>query len=179
MAVCIFGIGVMGVVAMQGVVSTSNRHAKALATATHIAQSWVEHMAVDATRWNQTYPRSTNTVWLSAANGNWVRPDWNANENFGAAFDALGQPLDDTSLTPPPGTPGPVFCTHVRLVSLIDELNSPGHGLMRVDVRVFWARDGEANTPDFCTAPQVLAVGSAPDRYHFVYKSTAVRQTSN
>ncbi len=172
MAVCIFGFGVMGVIAMQKVTNTSNRHAKNLAIATHVAQSWVEHLAVDATRWNQSQSLATNTVWLSSP-ANWSIPAYNATEDFGPGFDALGQPLATANLGQS------VFCTHIRVVPLISELNSPGNGLLRVDVRVFWPRDGEVQDANFCTTANATSVGQAPDRYHFVYKSTAVRQTSN
>lgn len=173
MAVCIFGFGVMGVVAMQKVTSTSNRHAKNLATATHVAQSWVEHLSVDATRWNQTQSLATNTVWLNSP-ANWSFPDFSPSEDFGPAFDALGQPLPEARAGEA------VFCTHVRVVPLISEVASPGNGLLRVDVRVFWPRDGEVQDTGFCTTSgDVNAIGQAPSRYHFVYKSTAVRQTSN
>jgi hypothetical protein len=172
MAVCIFGFGVMGVIAMQKVTSSSNRHAKSLATGTHVAQSWVEHLAVDATRWNQSLSLAGNTVWLSSP-VNWSLPAYSATEDFGPAFDALGQPLADAEQA--------VFCTHIRVVPLISELNSPGNGLLRVDVRVFWPRDGEVQDAKYCTAAvnATTDIGQHPEKYHFVYKSTAVRQTSN
>src|SRR6476659_3501314 len=88
MAVCVFGIGVVGIIAMQKVTATSNRHAKNLATATHVAESWLEHMAVDATRWTQLMPRlSGNSVWLPGTTDTWIRPAFNAKEGFGPAFD--------------------------------------------------------------------------------------------
>ncbi len=172
MAVCIFGFGVMGVIAMQKVTNTSNRHAKNLATATHVTQSWLEHLSVDATRWNQSQSLATNTVWLGSP-VNWSLPTYSATEDFGPAFDALGQPLADAEQA--------VFCTHIRVVPLISELNSPGNGLLRVDVRVFWPRDGEAQDAKYCTGAvnPTSDIGQHPEKYHFVYKSTAVRQTSN
>jgi type IV pilus assembly protein PilV len=181
MALAVFGIGVVGVIAMQKVTSTSNRHAKNLATATHIAQSWLERLAVDATRWDQSHTLAATTTWLKAAqplaNATWQLPAADTvTELFGPGFGALGQPL------PAPGSAGEiVFCTHLRLTYLIDPASQPGNGLIRAEVRVFWPRDGEpyANGADYCDAgANATNIGRAPESFHFVYKSTAIRQTS-
>jgi hypothetical protein len=179
MALAVFGIGVVGVIAMQKVTSTSNRHAKNLATATHIAQSWLERLAVDASRWDQSHAIA-NTTWLTAtqtmANAAWQLPAASVTEGFGPGFGALGQPL------PAPGSAGEiVFCTHLRLTYLIDPVSQPGNGLVRAEVRVFWPRDGEpyANGAAYCAAAQnATTIGQTPNAFHFVYKSTAIRQTS-
>jgi hypothetical protein len=176
MALSVFGIGVVGVVGMQKVTATSNRHAKNLATATHIAQSWLERLAVDAMRWDQTRGLN-NTTWLQtaqlAANATWQLPTLEpVTERFGPGFGALGQTL--------PATAEIVFCTHIRLTHLLDPASQPTNGLIRAEVRVFWPRDGEtfANGAPYCTPATVAAIGQAPEAFHFVYKSTAVRQTS-
>lgn len=175
MALSIFGIGVVGVIAMQRVTSSSNRHAKNLATATHIAQSWLDRLAVDASRWDQSQPL-TNTTWLNLEQGDWILPTANAAQGFGPGFGALGQPI-----TLPADASQIVFCTHLRLSSLISPNTQPGNGLIRVEVRVFWPRDGESfnGGAAYCdAAANVTTIGRSPQAFHFVYKSTAVRQTS-
>ncbi len=179
MALAVFGIGVVGVIAMQKVTSTSNRHAKNLATATHIAQSWLERLAVDASRWDQSRAL-VNTVWLTnaqpMANAVWFLPAANATEGFGPGFGALGQPLPNAA-----SANEIVFCTHLRLTFLINPNTQPGNGLIRAEVRVFWPRDGEpfANGAAYCAAAaNATTIGQTPEAFHFVYKSTAIRQTS-
>ncbi len=177
MALAVFGIGVVGVIAMQRVTSTSNRHAKNLATATHIAQSWLERLAVDASRWDQSRP-ITDTTWLSATKGPteaaWHLPATSTTAGFGAGFGALGQPI-----TAAANASQIVFCTHLRLTYLLPPTAQPGNGLVRAEVRVFWPRDGEAYANgDYCKTGIETALGRTPEAFHFVYKATAIRQTS-
>lgn len=177
MAIGIFAIGITGVAAMQKVTSSSNAHAKNLAIAASVAQGWQEMLAVDALIWTNSQPDVSlaNTTWLNGVTANdnvWVLPAENATATFGPAFDARGSFVNQAS-------PEAVFCTHVRLTRLI---NTPASGLVRTEVRVFWPKEGQVWNAgaDYCDAGANPAViGAATQNFHFVYNTTAVRQTPN
>jgi len=167
MALAIFAVGITGVAAMQKVTSVSNAHAKNLAIASHVAQSWLDGLTVDAYSWTQLdSTRTTNTQWLSAMTSPpaWVMPG-PPTTTFGPGFDALG------SFT---ATAADVaFCTHIRLSPLIA---TAGSQLIRTEVRVFWPVVGGGFAGDVCSAT-IEEVTTDTERFHTVYKSSAVRQT--
>lgn len=186
MAMGVFAIGITGISAMQAATSASNRHAKNLAIANAIAKTWHEELAVDATQWT-----IQNDV-IGLAQTNWVKQvelgDLGAAPWFlpttvgtmGASFDALGNFTTDAAQA--------VFCTHVRLTRLI---RTQGSGLIRADVRVFWPKFGhDWNQQNYCSAavnPDTFAPFTPSttgtdetevDNFHFVYSTSAIRQTS-
>lgn len=187
MSVAILTVGVGGVVAMQKVTVTSNQHAKNLAIATQVGQAWMDQLRADALTWNHPSAQIAtsdlaDTVWLANAQsraGQWFRPAWNDNREFGATFDAQGRPTD-----PDAEDVGIRFCTHLRLTFLYPPPPAgtmAGNALMRAEVRVFWLRDGQAsvgNVPICDDAEDATAVGSATDRFHFVYNTSAIRQNT-
>lgn len=177
MALAVFGVGITGVIALQKVTGASNQHARNLALANHVAQSWIERLAADATTWTDVHP-ITNTIWLQEVDAEdaWFLPT--TSDGFGPRFGALGQPLaaDQAAQT--------VFCTHLRLTMLIDPVGVatsgvpaiPNNGMIRTEVRVFWPRNARA-AADYCTEAEVADVGEAVQDFHFVYQATAVRQS--
>ncbi|MES1176717.1 MAG: prepilin-type N-terminal cleavage/methylation domain-containing protein [Myxococcales bacterium] len=182
MAISIFGIGVSGIIAMEKVTSVSNAHAKNLAIATHIAESWLDVLAIDATAW--TAPGSPgavgligNTTFLKSVTANantvnsWTLPTYSNTLAFGPAFDALGDPIDPASTTPV------AFCSHLRL-SWLYQPSTTGNGLIRAEVRVFWLKDGAGFAQNMCTTGQIANVGAATDAFHFVQKITAIRENT-
>jgi prepilin-type N-terminal cleavage/methylation domain-containing protein len=182
MALAIFGVGVTGVIALQKVTGASNQHARNLAIANHVGQSWLERLAADATSWThlsngalQLGPR-----WLGEVDnspGTWFLPS--TQDGFGARFGALGQPLDADE------SDQTVFCAHLRLTML----NSPqgatatglpvarNNGLLRAEVRVLWPRNARA-AADYCSDGTVQTTGQDVQSFHFVYQATAIRQSS-
>jgi len=186
MSLAILTIGVTGVVAMQKVTISSGQHARDLAIATQVAQAWIDQLRTDALTWNHPSARQATsdldqTIWLSALVGNdstdFMLPAWSDARKFGPAFDVQGKPVD---VSDPDNVPHARFCTQIRLSWPYPETEPMlGNGLIRVEVRVFWPRDGVAplDGNDVCGgAPD--AVGAATDRYHFVYKVSAVRQNT-
>jgi type IV pilus assembly protein PilV len=181
-ALAVLAIGVSGIIAMQKVTIVANQHAKNLAAATHIAQTWQDQLAADAVLWNSPSPNGGSsdigeTRWLERVTTDeftWFVPDYSG--DFGAAFDALGNPL------PPGNDPAQAaFCAHVRLSWLHPQ--EFGRGLIRTEVRVFWLRDGGDGHVDASKSlcdPEVEpdAVGAAVDRYHFVYQTSAAKQNT-
>jgi hypothetical protein len=197
MSLSILTIGVGGIVAMQKVAMTSSQHARNLATATQISQAWLDALRADAVAWNHPSTRTATsdlgeTQWLSALASSgglstgWIRPAWNLGRFFGPGFDVQGKPVN-TSVGA--NNPQVRFCTHLRLSWLYRDTGSTvadqraviGNGLIRAEVRVFWVRDGQAghSATDVCGgATSVATIGSATDRYHFVYQVSAVRQNT-
>ena len=175
MAIALFTVAVLGIISLQKLMVVSNAHAKNVAVAQRIAQSWATQLQLDTTSWKTTL---AGTNWLNSVDeDDWVRPAFVAGvQNFGAAFDALGNPLSDTA----PDLARARYCTNVRLTWLYPD-NRPvtGNGLMRAEIRVFWLRDGESDidVAGICkvTVP-TATVGQAVDRYHFVYHTTGLRQ---
>lgn len=174
MAMTVFAIGVTGIAAMQKITLASNLHAKKLATATHIAQSWQERLTADAALWPSTATTLTGTQWLAkaAANAEWERAPKNAAGTFGGTFGPLGE-----------FTTKPVeayFCVDIRLTPLSSTGSNPipGNGLVRSEVRVFWPREGREPSADgrYCDASNAIGAGSDED-FHVVYDVSAVRQT--
>jgi len=185
MAIGIFGIGVTGIISMQKVTAVSNQHAKNLSIATHIAESWLDMLATDASTWN--HPSNSGaasdlgqTVWLTnvqanaSAATNWFLPQYSGatGYSFGPAFDALGNPVN-------PATDGGkiAFCSHLRL-SWLYQPTASGNGLIRAEVRVFWLRDGQGFAQNMCDPAQTANVGGATQTFHFVQKITAIRESA-
>ena len=172
MAMTVFAIGVTGIAAMQKITLASNLHAKKLATATHIAQSWQERLTADTALWPSNAASLTGTQWLAngGANAGWVRAPANEAGTFGGTFGPLGEFTAEPTEA--------YFCVDIRLTTM----SSPGanaiqgNGLMRSEVRVFWPRDGrEPAGGAYCAASTQIVAGSDED-FHFVYDVAAVRQ---
>jgi hypothetical protein len=190
LALGLFAVGISGIIAMQKVTIVSNQHAKNLAIATHIAEAWLDQLAAEATIWNAPASSGqssdlTDTTWVNAGlgsnNGVWTLPTpaYDAGRRFGRGFDALGAPVTDPTTAR--------FCTHLRLTTLYQAEGLPvagrtllaGNGLIRAEVRVFWLRDGQTPVTQACSsAGSVATVVDSLDKYHSVYKVSAIRQHS-
>ena len=186
MAISIFGIGVASIISMEKVTAVSNQHAKNLAIATHIAESWLDMLSTDAVAWNHpatgdpTPSDIGQTAWLQFvkplqdASGGWFLPADSAAFDFGPGFDALG---NHVNLALNPGNVA--FCSNLR-VSWINQPTADGNGLIRAEVRVFWLRDGQTGVQNMCTvaALATLNTATAANTYHFVQKNSAVRENN-
>jgi prepilin-type N-terminal cleavage/methylation domain-containing protein len=176
MALALFTVAVLGIIAMQKITVASNAHAKNVAIAQRIAQAWAGQLEMDATAWRITFGGGG---WLNDANV-WQRPAHIPARGFGGAFDALGNPLADADVA------RASFCTHLRMAWLYPTtMGMGGNGMLRAEIRVFWLRDDEApldSTASMCavgqTAAQATNIGLATNRYRFVYQTVGVRQHS-
>jgi len=174
MAMTVFAIGVTGIASMQKITLASNLHAKKLAIASHIAQSWQERLTADTSLWPSTATGLTGTQWLSLNDGAWQRAPTNAAETFGGSFGPLGEFTSDPTQA--------YFCVDIRLTNMLSTsagtaTGIPGNGLMRSEVRVFWPRDGREPASAYCAADGGAVIGPGSDEdYHFVYDAGAVRQ---
>lgn len=173
MAIAVFAIGVTGIAAMQKLTLASNLHAKRLAIATHIAQSWQERLEADSSLWPTTAQTKGGTQWLGNADTGWVRAPENDAGTFGATFGPLGDYTKVLSEA--------YFCVDIRLTSLNPTGSAlQGNGLIRTEVRVFWPRDGRepsTDTPYCASSGGVVIDGNSDEEFHFVHKVAAVRQT--
>ena len=174
MSLALFMVSMLGIISMQKMVVASNAHAKNLAIADRIARTWGTQLQLESTRWRtDTLPSG----WLSNVGGSWKRLDYDATRGYGPAFDALGNPLPDTTADLGQAR----FCAHVRLTSLYATGgNVSGSGMLRAEVRVFWLRDGETTigaTTSLCPkAPDMDKVNRAVGTYHFVHQTFGLRQ---
>jgi len=182
MALGILAIGVSGIIAMHKVTVAANQHAKNLAVASHIAQAWQEQLAADAARWNHPSAKQANsdlaeTVWLKEVGSpDWKQPKYDETLKFGPAFDGLG------NVVPAGSEADAHYCTHVRFSWLYsDTAPTLGNGLIRAEVRVFWVREGEGTVDGKAVcdpSSPAKEVGEAVENYHFVYKTSAIRQNT-
>jgi len=180
MALAIFSVGITGIVALQTISANSNAHAKNLAVATAHARAWQDRLAVDAKLWGgeERWPIG-GTRWLQrvlVADNDWEMPTADADGEFGPAAGPLGDFVDEAA-----SPQDVVFCTHIRLTNILDELNNPGSGLIRTEVRVFWPKGATAwsSGSNYCrnSPGDIASIGAALDQFHFVYKTSVARQT--
>ncbi len=178
MALGVFAIGVSGIIAMQKVAAAANQHSRALSLATNIAQAWQDQLSADSSLFNQANGL-LGTRWLAQLNGagnqvGWFRPTYNQNLGIGAAFDELGNPVDETAANPKEAQ----FCVHLRLTRLYP--TSPGIEVIRTEVRVIWPRAQGTMSQSFCdTSTDAAKFADDPNaynNYHFLYQASAVRQ---
>jgi hypothetical protein len=176
MSLAVLAVGVVGIIATEKVTLAANAHAKNLAIATHIGQSWMGMLEADATLWGRDGSLSP-TTWLEEAVGveAWFRPGYNTDLGFGPAFDAIGNPLLQQN------EDAAKFCVDLRLATLTT--NNNGGGLVRAEVRVIWLRDdgalGSAGiaAEHACDVEAVSVAAEAESRlFHFVFLSGGVRQ---
>ena len=172
MSLAVLAVGISGIIAMQKVTAVSNLHSKSVAIATQIANSWQDQLLVDGTVWRRDLGL-TRTIWLQSVTGtpDWFRPVYNAPRGFGAAFDALGNPLPDDRVNQAQ------FCVHVLLVPAVS-LNDVNNATIRATVRVLWPRAQATHTAtsNFCAVGNSpTSIGNATDRFHSLFQTCAIR----
>lgn len=170
MSLAVLAVGVSGIIAMQKVTAMSNLHSKSLATATQIANSWQNQLMMDGSLWrnNTEIPTSTWLHQIGTSPDAWFRPVYNPARQFGAGFDALGNPVSDLALAR--------FCVHLLLTPVTSTaLDNPGNGIIRATVRVFWPRAQGSHPVSFCASDDLTSIGSDLSNYHFAYQTLAIR----
>jgi prepilin-type N-terminal cleavage/methylation domain-containing protein len=185
-AMSLFAIGAAGVISMQRVTIQGGDDARRMDVATNIAHEWTMRLQRDSMFWtkpNQAYPTMNNiadTNWLKntpdSGDSGWLTPaQTDGYVGKSGDFDLFGNDRASDS-------GDHIFCAQYRLRYLVNPgtgsgLN-PAGGLIRAEVRVFWARLD--NKP----IGKCEALDPAPDSadgptfYHFVYAATAVRTNS-
>ncbi len=176
MSMSVLAVGVLGIFSMEKITVASNVHAKNLAIATHIGQSWLGVLEAEASLWDASPNSIARTTWLASAPTppDWFRPAAVAASAFGPDFDELGNPVGGDGR----------FCVDLRISPLTGPLEeAKGQGLSRVEVRVFWIRDHAAATSNFLPpefpcdlAPAQVSTDERASQLHLVHLSGAVRQ---
>jgi type IV pilus assembly protein PilV len=177
MSMAILGVGASGVMAVQKATLLANTSAKNLATANFIAETWMERLRVDALQWNDPAgvpDLASDTAWLKVATTSplWVIPPTiAAPQSGGSDADVTGA---DTFLTDPTPLAASAFCTQLRLTSFDPTTLPTYRKLIRVEVRVLWARSGR---PLDCTTLNP-ADATLRNDYGAVYLTSAVQQST-
>lgn len=175
MALAVLAAGAVGVLGIHQAVMRGNYEARQVATATHIASTWIERLQRDAVGWSRGGPGITFSPATDLARTRWLRsvpardgaPAWfvpAAAGNMRATFDHFGR---DTAVG------GDMrYCTNVRLQWVYE-----GQA-MRADVRVWWTR----NTPAArvgafaaCNGGNLETLGTRVRDIGFVNASTVIR----
>ena len=183
-AMAVLGVGASGIYGLQTVVAKSNLHSRNLATATRIAEAWVDRLQQDSLLWNHPIDasdavrddRASDTRWLTNVTGQWFKPATIVDATgavLSAGFDPFGADLQ--------GEGAESFCVNVRLSWLLESTAAadPPY-LLRGDIRVFWPRNTAHSALPCATAaaPNINEVASAAD-FHFLHATTAIRQNVN
>jgi|HubBroStandDraft_6_1064221.scaffolds.fasta_scaffold687355_1 type II secretory pathway pseudopilin PulG len=191
MALAVLALGGSGVIAMQKATVLANNDARNVATATSIAQSWMERMRADALAWNEPggTPDLSDTQWLQLATNSpaldstWFQPatvvppaPWPGGSPAGDIMGA-DRYSGDSML--------PAFCTQVRLERFNNNKAaalSAYYAMIRVEVRVYWDRSGQstdctqAPPANFASMVTPTGVGDGVHRWGFVYLVSAVTE---
>jgi type IV pilus assembly protein PilV len=172
MALAVLAVGVSGIVAMQKVTAMTNLHSKSVATATRIAQAWEHQLVVDGSVWRQGLATGINTTtWLRNVSTQpvWFRPAYDNNRVFGAAFDALGNPVVEANIAQAQ------FCVHLQLIPVV-ALTVRNNATIRATVRVLWPRTESDPPPNFCSPDaNVNTIGNDTTSFHSIYQTIAIR----
>jgi hypothetical protein len=175
MSMAVLAVGVVGIIATEKITLASNLHAKNLAIATRIGETWLGVLQAEATLWGSNGALN-RTTWLAQGAGlsSWFRPSYNTALEFGPAFDALGNPVRTANQAA-----NARFCVDVRLTPLTT--NNTGGGLIRAEVRVIWLRNensiGSVTATQACSIGEAVVAAANESRlFHFVFMTGAVRQ---
>ncbi|AKF03263.1 type IV pilus modification PilV family protein [Sandaracinus amylolyticus] len=178
MALGVLTAGAVGVLGLQQAVMRGNLEARQIATATHIASTWIERLQRDAIGWSRGGPgvvfsatdlvhtRYLNRVPAVGDAPVWFEPVMAAPATERATFDHFGR---ETAVAADMR-----FCTNVRLQWVYEG------DAMRADVRVWWPRrTASAQTAALqgCSAPDLQTLGTRTRDVGFVYASTVIRWT--
>jgi prepilin-type N-terminal cleavage/methylation domain-containing protein len=173
-ALLIFGIGLLGIMAMEIVSTKGNRDAHDLTVGTTIAEWWMERLRTESLMWTTSYTD------LTAADAPMMF-------TLGSGIDTQGS---TTGWVAPPNNPRydkwlrtavaaadpGEFCTQVRLTTLVP------NEIVRAEVRVMWYKNphdraagwnvcptgmlGGGGNPEI-TVVSSVTLSSALWRYHF------------
>jgi prepilin-type N-terminal cleavage/methylation domain-containing protein len=162
-ALAILTVGASGVIAMQKATQLANQSARNLATATAVAETWVERLRADALMWNNPggVPDIADTTWVKqvTAGSAFFSPAVSPGTASNAA-DIHGADIFDN-------TPA-AFCTQISLTQLYP-------GTVIATVRTVWVRSGRAVDCNLPPNTYDLDPTSAhPLGYGAVYLTTAV-----
>lgn len=173
-AMTLFAIGAAGVISMQRVTIQGGDDARRMDVAVGIANEWSGRFQRDAAFWQNETSRTNDTLFISSitAAGDptaWIDPSQSGGYlGRSGAFDLYGRER-------PTGSGDHIFCAQYQLSWLQKPQAGRNGEMMLVGIRVFWARLD--NAPILNCSARALSPddSTAPNYYHFVYLTTAVR----
>lgn len=190
-AMTLFAIGAAGVISMQRVTVQGGADARRFDVATNIAQQWAARLQRDAMFWTLPSPSNPsgqnieNTLWIKdamsggtpiLAEGLWHAPAIPTTPPTGATGTTASPANDLFGHEVAPGSDDRIFCVQIRESWIVPP---PSIGaFLRAEVRVVWARLDSALIDPCDSAALPAAVDADPNRYHFVYVTTAIRENT-
>lgn len=186
MAMTLFAIGAAGVIGMQRAVIQGGEDARRADMAMNIANTWIARLQRDSGFWTQPNATAPDKVDLNVTR--WLKNVDTCSNLFcnipipaapaaglSPAFDSFGRDL-------PTGMTDAVYCVQHRLTWIVPPGVGPTYpnpmptGLMRVEVRVYYARLEGTAIGNCATAAVPPEAVPAVSPYHFVYATTAIRE---
>jgi prepilin-type N-terminal cleavage/methylation domain-containing protein len=160
-ALLIFGIGLLGIMALHIVARKGNNDAQDVTAATVVAEHWMERLRTESTMWNYgsadlTVTRTPMLSPLGAgadttgATTGWIPPPQNP---------LLTRTSEESVRTETDGTEIPMgeYCTEYRVTTLIP------NQVLRAEVRVMWWKEDVARPVNWNTCPPPPGSGGNPD----------------
>lgn len=187
-AMTLFAIGAAGVISMQRVTIQGGDDARRLDVATNIAHEWTSRLQRDSAFWTRPNPNDQTgsnldeTEWLNKATTDGVQTGWLTPDQTAGVMGHSGD-FDLFGRDRPKSSGDHIFCAQYRLQMLAPPFDKNGKflpqgGLIRAEVRVFWARLDNAPVNNCEGASPAPAANGDDAYYHYVYASTAVRTNS-
>lgn len=176
-ALLIFGVGLLGIMALHIVARKGNSDSQNVTVATAIAEHWMERLRTESTMWYQGQsdltPTAAPMLNKSGIDVNtpgsvtaWTSPPSNPRLDR-TLSEAQANPSDGTPLTPGE------FCTQYRISTL-----APNQ-VLRAEVRVMWWREGASRPANWATCPPPPINGTTgqqpdPTKMHLITMSTTL-----
>ena len=173
-AILVFGVGLLGIVALHIVARKGNTSAQNLTAATSIAEHWMERLDTESTMWNSGPGDLTSTAapMMSAlgagvstvgSSTGWVAPPENP---------LLNREMRQADVDSSSGallSPGD-YCTQYRLTTLVADQ------LLRAEVRITWWKEGVQRPSNWASCPAPSGAGGNPDitKLHMVTLSSTI-----
>ncbi|MFO0617736.1 MAG: hypothetical protein U0414_34400 [Polyangiaceae bacterium] len=204
MALCVLAVGGMGIVALQKFAAIGAVSSRSMTSASDVANSWVEFLQAEATKWNR--PDNSDIVEAPLLNlalsngnvGNWTTIPTNV--AFGTPDGGATRVFGDNK-----PTPDIHFCSQIRATWLGAKdqpatqagqalaISAKPSDVVRVEVRTWYAKTGRPINAECAvwTAAAVTNMLNTPDsglsdgavirsrhEYGFVYASGTVRRNT-
>ncbi len=159
-ALLIFGIGLLGIMALHVVARKGNNDAQNVSAATVISEHWMERLRTESTMWQTgaTDLAASETPMLApmapgimtpGATTGWIAPPDNP---------LLNKTLEErTTISGGSAIPIGEYCTQYRVTTLI-----PGE-VLRAEVRVTWWKEDVPRPVNWNTCPGHTGAGGNPD----------------
>ncbi len=176
-ALLIFGIGLLGIMALHIVARKGNADSQNVTAATAIAEHWMERLRTESVMWyqGQSDITATSMPMMTGAGINVTTPGMVTNWVAPPQNPLLDREMTEAQLNPSDGslvTAGE-YCTQYRVATLVP------NQVLRAEVRVMWWKEGVSRPSNWasCPVPPTSgATGQQPDptQMHVVSMSSTI-----